>query len=82
MGQVDYVYLNRGTLDGLEVGSPLEVFRASYDGTESARGEKVLVPARVVAHLLVVKAEPETSVAFVAQTDVELELGDTFRGAR
>jgi hypothetical protein len=82
MGQVDYVYLNRGTLDGLQVGSPLEVFRAPHDGIEYARGERVRVPAQVVAHLLVVKAEPETSVAFVAQTDVELELGDTFRGAR
>ncbi len=82
VGQVDYVYLNRGTLDGLQVGSPLEVFRAGHDETETARSELVGVPALVVAHLLVVKTEPETSVAFVAQTDVELELGDSFRGAR
>jgi nucleoid-associated protein YgaU len=81
MGQVDYVYLNRGTLDGLQVGSPLEVFRAGYKGRESARNQNVELPSKVVAHMLVVKAEPETSVAFVTHTHVELELGDTFRGA-
>ena len=30
MGMTDYVYLNRGELDGLEVGSPLEVYRTGW----------------------------------------------------
>lgn len=81
MGMVDYVYLNRGTLDGLEVGSPLEVYRPEYMGRETARGERVRVADRVVAELLVVKAEPSSSVAFVTHTDTELQLGDHFRGA-
>jgi hypothetical protein len=82
MGTSDFVYLNRGALDGLEVGSPLEVYRASFLADETTRHERVRVPERVVAQLLVVKAEPMTSVAFVTHTDEELELGDRFRGAQ
>jgi len=82
MGTSDFVYLNRGALDGLEVGSPLEVYRESFLATETTRDERVRVPERVVAQLLVVKAEPMTSVAFVTHTDTELELGDRFRGAQ
>ena len=81
MAHVDYVYLNRGTLDGLEVGSPLEVYRRSHLEKEVARGTMVRLPGRVVAQLLVVKAEPETAVATVTHTETELELGDLFRGA-
>jgi len=82
MGTADFVYLNRGALDGLEVGSPLEVYRESFLAKETTRDEKVRVPERVVAQLLVVKAEPMTSVAFVTHTNTELELGDRFRGAQ
>ena len=39
------------------------------------------VPDRVVAQLLVVRAQPESSVAIVTHTAEELELGDHFRGA-
>jgi len=81
MGMIDYVYLNRGTYDGLDVGSPLEVYRPGYIGHEMARGERVRVPERVVAQLLVVKAESSSAVAFVTHSDTELELGDHFRGA-
>jgi hypothetical protein len=82
MGTADFVYLNRGALDGLEVGSPLEVYRESFLADETTRHERVRVPERVVAQLLVVRAEPMTSVAFVTHTETELELGDRFRGAQ
>jgi hypothetical protein len=81
MAAIDFVYLNRGTLDGLEVGSPLEVYRTGYVGREEARREKVRIPDRVVAQLLVVRTEPETAVAFVTHSEMELEVGDRFRGA-
>ncbi len=81
MAHVDYVYLNRGALDGLEVGSPLEVYRRSYLEKEATRGAMVRLPGRVVAQLVVVKTEPETAVATVTHTEMELELGDLFRAA-
>jgi nucleoid-associated protein YgaU len=81
MGLNDFVYLNRGARDGLEVGSPLEVYRVGYSTWEVSRGENVQVPDRVVAQLLVVRAEEEASVAIVTFAKTELAMGDRFRGA-
>jgi hypothetical protein len=80
MGMQDFVYLNRGTLDGLEVGSPLEVYRAGYAARETTRDENVAVPPRAIAKLIVVRAEEQTAVAMVTTTETELALGDQFRG--
>jgi len=81
MGTADYVYLNRGELDGLQVGSPLEVYRTGWQAPEPARDTRVEVPDRVIAKLLVVRARRQSSVALVRHTETELELGDHFRGA-
>jgi len=81
MGSQDFVYLNRGSEDGLSVGSPLEVYRDGYTARETARDENVRVPERVVAQLLVLRAQPKSSVAVVRSTQEELALGDRFRGA-
>jgi nucleoid-associated protein YgaU len=80
MGFNDFVYLNRGTLDGLEVGSPLEVYRPGRMASESTRNERVQVPDVVVADMLVVRVEAESSVALVMRSNTELALGDRFRG--
>ena len=81
MGTADYVYLNRGELDGLQVGSPLEVYRSGWKAPEPARNTRVEVPDRVGARLLVVRARRQSAVALVRHTETELELGDRFRGA-
>ena len=80
MGSQDFVYLNRGTDDGIAVGSPLEVFRPGYPALETVRDEKVRVPDRVVGRLLVLSAQANSSVAVVRHTEEELALGDRFRG--
>jgi hypothetical protein len=80
IGPLDFVYLNRGTLDGLETGSPLEVVRGGDMVREKVRRTLVEVPKRVVAKLLVVEARPETAVALVAESETDLRLGDIFRG--
>jgi hypothetical protein len=80
LGFADFVYLNRGTLDGLEVGSPLEVYRPGGSAMEVTRDERVEVPDRVIATMLVVRAEDQTAVALVTRADKELHLGDRFRG--
>jgi hypothetical protein len=81
VGTMDYVYLNRGTVDGVQVGTPLEVYREGYVARDQARDEKVAVPDRVVADLLVVRAADETSVALIRHTEEELGVGDHFRSA-
>jgi hypothetical protein len=81
MGTIDFVYLNRGELDGLAVGSPLDVYRRGWNAMEVTRGAMVAVPDRVIANLLVVRAESDTAVAMIMHTEEELELGDYFRGS-
>jgi len=80
IGPLDFVYLNRGSLDGLETGSPLEVIRDKDTVRETVRNTLVDVPDRVVAKLLVVEAQPETAVALVAEAETDLLVGDVFRG--
>jgi nucleoid-associated protein YgaU len=81
MGMMDYVYLNRGTLDGIEVGSPLHVYRKGFSTNDTVTGSRRQVPDRVVADLVVVRSQPEASVALVRHTEEELTRGDHFRAA-
>jgi len=82
MGPTDYVYLNRGSIHGLEVGTELEIFEAGTQEPERVRNITVRVPDNVVANLVVVTLQPETAVAFVTSSTRELELGEVARGAR
>jgi len=81
IGWNDFVYLNRGSVDGLEVGSPLEVYRTGYTTEDRARDEDVHVPDRVIAKLVVVRTSEESAVAVIMKAETELALGDRFRGA-
>jgi hypothetical protein len=80
MGSTDIVYLNRGTNDGLALGSPLEVYRPLGTGVDRLRGDERRLPDQVVAKLVVVSARPETAAAVVTHTTHELTRGDHFRG--
>lgn len=79
MADGGYVYLNRGELDGLEVGSELEVVDYGSIKTDAARNMDVQTPDHKIATLVVVTADPQTAVAFVLNANRELEVGDTFR---
>ena len=79
MADGGYVYLNRGELHGVETGSELEVFETGEIVNERARDVAVRTPDWVVAKLVVVTVEAETSVAYVLTAERELEVGDTVR---
>jgi hypothetical protein len=79
MADGDYVYLNRGELDGLEVGSELEVTDLGGIYNDVPRDVDVQTPDHKVATLVVVKLEPQTAVAFVLNAARELEVGDSVR---
>jgi len=81
MAMEDVVFLDRGTAHGLDVGSPLEVYRPIGTGVDEVRNEQLALPDDVVAKLLVVRAGDATAVAVVTQTTVELARGDLFRGS-
>jgi hypothetical protein len=81
MGTTDVVYLNRGAQHGLSVGSPLEIYRPLNEGTDAVKQERLALPDHVVAKLLVVDVQDESSVAVVTHTLTELGWGDYFRGS-
>jgi hypothetical protein len=77
----DYLYINRGTLHGFEVGSELEVYDAGRVMKEKERNTRVLTPDYTVADLVIVAVQPDSAVAFVVQAHRELAIGDHVRPA-
>jgi hypothetical protein len=76
----DLVFLNRGSEDGLTIGSPLEVFRPGGEARDAETGLRRLLPDEVLADLVVVSAEPDTAVAVVMHASEEIARGLSFRG--
>jgi hypothetical protein len=74
VGTTDSVYLNVGSIHGVEVGTQMQV----YDAGKIL--DAVKMPDTVIASLVVISVEPEVSVAFITETDRELEVGDGVRG--
>jgi hypothetical protein len=81
MGGDDVVYLNRGSDSGLQVGSPLEVFRPLGTEIDYAQEQVKQLPDHVVARMLVVSTTSETATAVVTHAASEIEVGDRFRGS-
>jgi hypothetical protein len=73
-GQADSVYLNVGAIHGIEVGTQLQVIDRGMVKASSK------MPDTIIAELVVIGVEPETAVAYITETDRELEVGDFVRG--
>jgi hypothetical protein len=83
-GGGDVVILNRGSQDGLQPGSPLEVYRplsVTWKKTWYGRQPDVEIPHEVVGDLLVLSVQPKTAMAYLRKTKANTELwyGDRFR---
>jgi hypothetical protein len=74
VGTTDSVYLNVGSIQGVEVGTQMEVYHSGQVKDSNK------MPDTVVARLVVISVEFETCIAFVTQTVRELEVGDQVRG--
>ena len=84
MSQSEVVYLDRGTKDGLVVGSPVEIYRRLGDNgsaVDDVQKQERRIADHVVAKLLVVDVYDDTAVAVVTHTTEELNRGDHFRGS-
>jgi hypothetical protein len=83
VGTTDYVYVNMGTNDGVEVGTDLEVYESGGAARDKAKKGRVMVrtPDSIMADLVVVIARENTAVAYVVHTRRELGIGDHVRGA-
>jgi LysM repeat protein len=81
MGQRDVIFLNRGTDQGVDVGSALELFRPGAVVQDRVTGIDHALPDEVVGNLIVVSARPESAAAIITHSTVDVLLGDRFRGA-
>lgn len=77
--QSDTVFLNRGSDDGLDIGSTIEVYRSGAVVRDRETRTEHTMPDTVVANLIVVSAQPGSAVAIATHATEELALGDTFR---
>jgi hypothetical protein len=77
----DTVYLNRGTDHGLEVGNPLEIYEPGPIVEDEETKIDHRLPDNVIANLVVITTQPETSVALITHVNRELRRGDAFRPA-
>ena len=75
----DYVYLNRGSSDGLDLGSEMEVFIPGSVREERVRSKSVMTPDRTDGSLVIVEVKPNTAVAYVVDSKGALEVGDRVR---
>ncbi len=73
MGMTDSVFLNVGSIHGVEVGTQMEVY------IPGLVQDAAQMPDTVIAQMVVISVEPETSVAFVTETKRELGIGDQVR---
>lgn len=81
MGTTDYVFVDVGATQGVEIGTDLEVYDPGRPEFDTTRDQRVRTPDRVIADLIVVTVQEESSVAFIAHTRRELAVGDSIRGA-
>jgi hypothetical protein len=81
MGTTDYVFVDVGATQGVEIGTDLEVYDPGQPELDTTRDQRVRTPDRVIADLIVVTVQEESSVAFIAHTRRELAIGDSIRGA-
>jgi hypothetical protein len=75
----DYVYLNRGSSDGLDLGSEMEVFSPGSVREERVRSKRVMTPDRIDGSLVIVEVKADTAVAYVVGSKRALEVGDQVR---
>ncbi|RIL01569.1 MAG: hypothetical protein DCC71_17455 [Proteobacteria bacterium] len=79
--QRDVLFLNRGSDAGVDVGTTLEVYRPGEVVKDRETKQRHTLPDEVVANLVVVSARPESAVAIVTHSTVELVRGARFRSA-
>ena len=81
MGTTDYVFVDIGATQGVEIGTDLEVYDPGRLELDNVKDHEIMTPDRVIADLIVVTVQEETSVAYIAHTRRELAIGDSVRGA-
>jgi len=81
MANLDYVFIDRGSVHGLELGSKLVAYESGDVARDRARGVDVRTPDHRVADLVIVSVQPTSAAAFVIEAHRELHIGDAIRSS-
>ncbi len=73
------MYLDRGSKDGLEVGTILEVYKDRDPVDDPYSNKKIELPQRSIANLLVIRVYKKTATVFILSSSEEVYIGDKFR---
>jgi len=80
MGNMDVVFLDRGTEDGLRTGNSLEVFRPGYPVLDQVRDRTVRTADTILGEVVIVSARPTTAVGLITRAAAGgIERGDLVR---
>jgi len=77
-GPYEFVFLNRGSSDGLRANDKLVVFRTADGSAEVKEG----LPEVIIAELIVINTESKFSTAYVLSANDPFERGASFKSAR
>ncbi len=80
MGNMDVVFLDRGTEDGVRAGNSLEVYRPGYEVLDEVRDRRVHTADTILGEVVIVSARPTTSVGLITRAAPGgIERGDLVR---
>jgi hypothetical protein len=78
-GESDLVLIDRGSFDGVTVGNELEIYRSGREVNDPVSNSKTLVPDDILGKMFVLKVGPNTSMALIRNSKMEIRVGDHFR---
>jgi len=76
LGENDIVYLDLGADDGVMRGNIFEVYKPCELIEDKVTGKTIRLPEKIVAHLVILEPLKKTSVALVADSLMEIAVGD------
>ncbi len=82
LGQYDVVYLNRGSLDGLQTGNLLTITRQRTPSDLGLQTHGKVLPDMLLGSAVVVDTQPKTAAALVLKSVEPLERGDRLSTVR
>ncbi len=78
-GEGDLVLIDRGSFDGVTVGNELEIYRSGREVNDPVTNMKTLVPDDILGKMFVLKVGPNTSMALIRTSKMQIRVGDHFR---
>lgn len=74
--QMDVVYLDKGSKDGLKVGDRLKVVAPGGKGIVPSTGKETILPDRIIGEVQILSLKEDTSTAWIIKSIKDIRRGD------